>query len=145
MQIISNQNNTGLAKIYPDSIVDDYAFDPCGYSANGLLGPYYYTIHVTPESQCSYASFETTIPVKTFKHVSKSGIAEYDSFNQVVKKVINVFKPGKFSTTLFMRRSMSDHFQKCLEETSPHGFIHRDRIIHSLGGWELVFSHYEKN
>jgi S-adenosylmethionine decarboxylase len=133
-----------LGKVYPDSLVDDYVFDPCGYSANGLLGSYYYTIHVTPEEHCSYASFETTIPVKSFRQVSNHDIKEYDTFGQVVEKIISIFKPGKFSTTLFVRRSMKSELQQTLKESTPKGFRHRDRIVHSLGRWELVFSHYER-
>ena len=42
-------------------VVQDTQFDPCGYSANALSGSSYCTIHVTPEKDCSYASFETTV------------------------------------------------------------------------------------
>ncbi|KAI8611870.1 S-adenosylmethionine decarboxylase, partial [Chytriomyces sp. MP71] len=38
---------TCIEDVYPCSMVDDFLFDPCGYSLNGLLGPYYWTIHVT--------------------------------------------------------------------------------------------------
>lgn len=65
-------NETGIANIYPNSIVDDFLFDPCGYSLNGLMGRHYYTIHVTPEDICSYASFETSIPAKYLRAVSAS-------------------------------------------------------------------------
>ncbi|KAJ3315608.1 spermidine resistance protein [Boothiomyces sp. JEL0838] len=138
-------NESGIAKIYPESLIDDYAFDPCGYSANGLLGPYYYTIHVTPEDICSYASFETTIPVKAFlpKHTREGTEFEYTSFNEVVQKVVDVFQPGKFSTTLFVRHTMKSHLQESLLEKPLPDFRQRDRIIHSLGKWEMVFSHYE--
>jgi F0F1-type ATP synthase gamma subunit len=131
-----------LKHIYPDSIVDDYIFDPCGYSANGLAGPYYWTIHVTPESHCSYASFETTIPVKAFEHVSKD--AHYDTYREVIQKVVDVFQPGKFSTTLFVRHTMQSQLQEIFLDKPLAGFRQRDRIHHSLGRWELVFSHFEK-
>ncbi|KAI8897073.1 S-adenosylmethionine decarboxylase [Globomyces pollinis-pini] len=138
-------NNTGIADIYPKSVVDDYTFDPCGYSANGLLGPYYYTIHVTPESICSYASFETTIPVKSFFPKNRSGVdAEYSSFNEVIQKVVDVFQPGKFSTTLFVHHHLKSELSQGLVQSPLPGFRTRDRITHSLGRWELVFSHFEK-
>ena len=133
-----------LESIYPKAIVDDYVFDPCGYSANALLGQYYYTIHVTPESNCSYASFETTIPVKLFRHISGPVADEYESFSKLIQKVIAVFNPGKFSTTLFVRHSMKDVLQDTLASDNIPGFHHRDRVVQSLGKWELLFSHYER-
>ncbi|KAF9122074.1 spermidine resistance protein [Mortierella sp. 14UC] len=54
---------TGLAGLFPQAQLDSYLFTPCGYSANALQDGNYYTIHVTPEPVCSYASFETNIPV----------------------------------------------------------------------------------
>ncbi|KAF9179361.1 spermidine resistance protein [Haplosporangium sp. Z 11] len=54
---------TGLAGLFPQAQLDSYLFTPCGYSANALQEGNYYTIHVTPEPVCSYASFETNIPV----------------------------------------------------------------------------------
>ncbi|KAJ2715479.1 spermidine resistance protein [Coemansia spiralis] len=52
---------TGITAIYPNAASDSYLFTPCGFSLNGLQGEGYYTIHVTPEHHCSYASFETNI------------------------------------------------------------------------------------
>ena len=55
--------DTGL---YRDFAVDDYFFDPCGYSVNGVRGDRYWTIHVTPEEEGSYASFETNLDLATY-------------------------------------------------------------------------------
>ncbi|KAF9164978.1 spermidine resistance protein [Actinomortierella ambigua] len=55
--------DTGLANLFPQAQLDSYLFTPCGYSANALQDGHYFTIHVTPEPVCSYASFETNIPV----------------------------------------------------------------------------------
>ncbi|KAG0218601.1 spermidine resistance protein [Mortierella sp. NVP41] len=69
---------TGLAGLFPQAQLDSFLFTPCGYSANALQDGNYYTIHVTPEPVCSYASFETNIPVglrhkKSSKSRSGSG------------------------------------------------------------------------
>ena len=53
---------SGIGALLPDVKVDDWAFEPCGYSMNGLRGGFYYTVHITPESGFSYASFETNDP-----------------------------------------------------------------------------------
>ncbi|KAI8906827.1 S-adenosylmethionine decarboxylase proenzyme [Gorgonomyces haynaldii] len=128
---------TGISKIYPGSIVDDYVFDPCGYSLNGLLDEYYYTIHVTPESICSYASFETTVPIKALKE----GM-DYSAFSEVIDKVLQVFNPGKFSTTLFVRESGTHHFKGTNGPIT--NYKRRDAVVQCLGKWQLHFSHYDK-
>ena len=48
---------TGIKDLLPQEI-DDYVFEPCGYSMNGISGQAFSTIHITPESSFSYASFE---------------------------------------------------------------------------------------
>ncbi|GMH41891.1 hypothetical protein BSKO_09801 [Bryopsis sp. KO-2023] len=58
---VSAQRTTeesGIADLLPRADIDDVVFSPCGYSMNGLLGPGFITIHVTPEETCSYASVE---------------------------------------------------------------------------------------
>jgi len=53
---------SGLADALPGVAIDDWAFEPCGYSMNGLRDGFYYTVHVTPEPAFSYSSFETNDP-----------------------------------------------------------------------------------
>lgn len=76
-----------------DFIHDAFSFTPCGFSSNSIsrLGNYYYTLHITPESGWSYASFETNYPF----HKSDSV-----TITDVLHRVLEIFKPGKFSATL---------------------------------------------
>ncbi|KAJ8604246.1 hypothetical protein CTAYLR_009223 [Chrysophaeum taylorii] len=67
--------------------VDARAFAPCGYSMNSLVYGSYTTVHVTPEPSCSYASFETNTPLK--------------SYTSLLKNVLSVFKPKRIVVTLF--------------------------------------------
>ncbi|CAF3665274.1 unnamed protein product, partial [Adineta steineri] len=79
---------SGIDKIFPNAKIFDYLFDPCGYSMNGLLPDgHYFTIHITPEPDFSYVSFETNVP--------------YNQYNEIVRKVVKMFNPGKFTTTVF--------------------------------------------
>ena len=123
-----------MDKLYPGSLVDDYIFDPCGYSSNGLFGPYYYTFHVTPEPSCSYASFETTIPISASKN--------YSNYSQIIQKVIDIFQPSRFSTVVVRRNHQNVSVKP---EPSILGFKHRERILHSLGRWEVSFCLFEKH
>ena len=49
----------GLEEFFDDYQIDDFLFSPCGYSVNGIKGDSYFTIHLTPEMDGSYVSFET--------------------------------------------------------------------------------------
>lgn len=78
---------TGIDDINPRAFICDFAFDPCGYSMNGIDGDRYSTIHVTPEDGYSYASFECVGSV-------------YDEDVDIVetlKKAVQVFKPATVS------------------------------------------------
>ena len=49
---------SGIGALLPGAAIDDYVFEPCGYSMNGVDGAAFTTIHVTPEEGFSYASVE---------------------------------------------------------------------------------------
>ncbi|KXS13550.1 hypothetical protein M427DRAFT_113356 [Gonapodya prolifera JEL478] len=123
-------NDSGLGSIFPHTTVDDHCFDPCGYSLNGLIDQYYWTVHVTPEDHCSYASFETNIPIS----VAASPLA-YQSYEEVVRKVIGVFEPGKVTVTLFSRkpenkdRETSDTESRSESSTSVNGSNHATTLF----------------
>ncbi|KAK4691201.1 S-adenosylmethionine decarboxylase, partial [Lecanoromycetidae sp. Uapishka_2] len=158
---------SGLAEVYPtsrypDARIDAYLFTPCGFSANGVIpapnGPdatHYFTVHVTPEPNCSYASFETNVPNK------QTGRETAD----VIEQVVNIFKPGRFSVTLFEGKKQDEMEQvidgadetankiKALERQLARknsrldqirGYRRVDRIVHDLEGYELVFKYYER-
>jgi len=54
---------SGIAEALPGVVIDDWAFEPCGYSMNGIRDGFYCTVHVTPEMDFSYASFESNDPM----------------------------------------------------------------------------------
>lgn len=49
---------SGILALKPHADIDDYVFEPCGYSMNGIEGTGLITIHITPEKGFSYASVE---------------------------------------------------------------------------------------
>jgi len=78
---------TGIADLIPGALLDSFLFEPCGYSMNGILpNGGYFTIHVTPEEEFSYVSFETNVP--------------QESYNELIASILDIFKPGKALVTL---------------------------------------------
>lgn len=138
----------GLADVYPgtkypDARIDSYLFTPCGYSANGVVpmpgdaeSTHYWTVHVTPEPHCSYASFETNVPTR---HTGRDTV-------EVVQQVVGIFKPGRFSVTLFEAKDADEKTYAKRDKTmdSVKGYRRIDRIVHDLEGYELVFRYFER-
>jgi S-adenosylmethionine decarboxylase len=89
-----------------DVVTDEFNFTPCGYSMNALDEEAYHTVHVTPESHCSYASYETNARVR--------------SYTKLITHVFDVFKPGTAQLALFTERSNLVRDSNTIEkETSP--------------------------
>lgn len=155
--------SSGLSDVYPkekfpDSRIDAYLFTPCGFSANGVIpspdrktGTHYFTVHVTPEPHCSYASFETNVP-----H-SQNGQTTAD----IIQQVVDIFQPGRFSVTLFEAKPTAvvegdadtkdvKYIERYAARRTPKteqvaGYRRVDRIVHDLEGYDLVFRYYERN
>jgi len=75
-----------INELCPGATIDARAFEPCGYSMNAILFRSYTTIHITPESGSSYASFETNQKVASYK--------------SLISNVIRTFRPSRFVMTL---------------------------------------------
>lgn len=134
---------------YPDARIDAYMFDPCGFSANGVIpaaptesdgvnAGHYFTVHVTPEPQCSYASFETNVPG------GQNGRATSD----VIEQVVGIFQPGHFSVTLFEAKSSKHDLiagaARSKRVDNIKGYRRIDRIVHDFEDYDLVFRYYER-
>ncbi|GIU26931.1 S-adenosylmethionine decarboxylase proenzyme [Shewanella schlegeliana] len=50
-----------LERLLPEFDFDDYLFEPCGYSVNGIFEDKFLTIHITPQEHSSYVSIETNL------------------------------------------------------------------------------------
>lgn len=155
-------NNVYPTTKYPDARVDAYLFTPCGFSANGVIpapegkkSTHYFTVHVTPEAHCSYASFETNVPCRQTGRETA----------EIVEQVVDIFKPGRFSVTLFEAKPELPESAfypgdldvlaeiKALERQAARrnarmdnikGYRRVDRIVHDLDGYDLVFRYYER-
>lgn len=116
---------TALDQIFPGFTIDDYLFDPCGYSLNAIRGSEYYTIHVTPEDTGSYVSFETNVRLGT-------------NMESLLRQVIEVFQPRSFDVVYF-------HPRKELASFAIAPFIQLNDFRQSLNcGFEVGFATYSQ-
>jgi len=65
---------------------DAHFFTPQGYSLNATRSGTYCTVHVTPQSKVSYASFESNLI--------------QDSYEDTMAELIDVFRPDRFSLVI---------------------------------------------
>ena len=117
---MSLSSSLGISDLFPLNVttLDAYSFTPCGYSCNALLkwredagtdpaksGEGYYTIHVTPESGWSYASFECNVPLPhepVSTTAGDDGASRIPDLRTLIRRVVNIFQPGRLTLTLFI-------------------------------------------
>ena len=71
---------------FPHFVLQDHVFKPEGYSLNALRKNEYYTLHLTPQNQGFYMSFETNIE---------------EPIQNIIQKVLVLFKPLRFDLITF--------------------------------------------
>jgi len=89
-----------IHRFVPGSIIDEFSFDPCGYSMNGLLDESIWTIHVTPEDHCSFASFETNMC--------------HTNYKALIHHVLSYFKPASATIAVFTKSINLEPGWSCL-------------------------------
>ena len=120
---------TGLDSLCPDMTIDSFLFEPFGYSLNAIRDNSYFTIHVTPQPNGSYASFETN---------------QVDSnYLSLVSRVLNIFQPARF--TFVLTSSVTDQrlaFAAPLPDNID-GFRPTEKSIYEFDcGYQVRFSNY---
>lgn len=120
----------GIDRLFHNMQVDDFLFNPCGYSMNGFLrSGHYVTIHVTPEVDFSYVSFETNAPQA--------------SYTELITKVLRLFMPSKFMMTIFANESsMAYNHLHEYKSTSFHGYQIEENQFTRFKNYELTFGNY---
>lgn len=120
---------TGLDRLCPGADRDSHLFEPCGYSLNGVKGGGYFTVHVTPQPEGSYASFETNL--LTMDHP------------EVVRRLLSIFRPGRFSMVL-----TSTAHETCMAihprmSRAPAGYRATERSRYELDcGYTITYYNY---
>eukprot|EP00621_Florenciella_sp_RCC1693_P013042 CAMPEP_0182546708 /NCGR_PEP_ID=MMETSP1323-20130603/36419_1 /TAXON_ID=236787 /ORGANISM="Florenciella parvula, Strain RCC1693" /LENGTH=182 /DNA_ID=CAMNT_0024757965 /DNA_START=64 /DNA_END=612 /DNA_ORIENTATION=- len=132
---------SGIDNLVPGAIIDDRAFDPCGYSMNAILYGSYTTVHITPEQECSYASFETSTPLT--------------SYSALINNVLSTFRPMRVVVTLTGdAEGIAQVVENPIDNKTIHvpGFAAYNRssasftkvegdCVVSMGNWEISAAH----
>ncbi|RME14621.1 MAG: adenosylmethionine decarboxylase [Bdellovibrio sp.] len=106
--------------------LDDYFFDPSGYSLNALRGHEYLTIHVTPQEESPYISFECNA-------------LNHEDNSYWVRLLIQVFEPQSYDVIIF------DPEQEVFLNAEP-GYTQKDSVFDELKGaqYKVSYRHFFK-
>ena len=113
----------------PNYKIDEFFFEPCGYSMNGINEEKYETIHITPEGACSYISFETNDD-------------KYMNIEDKENKIMEIFKPYS-STTIEIKNGNDGVDNLKSVNNSKFNLISTD--FATLGNIRIEFHSYETN
>lgn len=141
----------GIDALFPahETTLDSFGFEPCGYSANAVIGSGlssngsdggYFTIHVTPEEGWSYASFESNVPLPAVG--TPGGRPDLKS---LIRRVVDIFQPNRLSITLFVSTG-EDHAPAPAvigSDLLPE-FERKDSIGYEFDGYDLIFGCFER-
>lgn len=127
---------SGIDRIVPKgTLIHEELFDPCGYSMNAFLpnSDHYATIHVTPEKEFSFASFET----------NQDLVCLYKQTKQVIK----CFRPGKLLMTVFSNDGSvrGREAQQQLWDRELPGYKRTNIQFVRLEVETLVYAHFVRN
>eukprot|EP00250_Pteridium_aquilinum_P020074 c24690_g1_i1 orf=582-1715(+) len=123
---------SGIAMLLPKSQICDFVFDPCGYSMNSVEKGAVSTIHVTPESGFSYASFEAM------------GYGPHDvDFQALIDDVLCCFRPAVFSIAVHITDVPTSGSKAPFwgVSVSPHGYTCDSFSMEKLPGGGVVCFH----
>ncbi|USN47569.1 MAG: adenosylmethionine decarboxylase [Pseudobdellovibrionaceae bacterium] len=122
------RRNTGIADLLPGFLIDDYVFSPCGYSLNAINGDQYFTIHVTPQEDSPYVSFETNV-------------TKGDSYAPLVRRVVEVFQPQAFDVVEFIPKNN----KPMTEPMTIRGYHNKSFVQQNLSsGYNVSFCHFDQ-
>lgn len=104
--------------LLPDFSIDDFVFQPYGYSLNAIKGQHYVTIHITPQAMSSYVSFESNI----------------DLFD-IAPTVIAILQPASFDLLTFNEAN----FEQKVALNIPPDYVSKALVKDYLSNDYLVY------
>lgn len=109
--------------------VDDFLFEPCGYSVNAVKEDEYFTVHITPNEGHSYVSYETN--------------AQVASHGKLTRSVIDTYRPGRFCVAV-KRGEFSPSRREAWQDISFPGYERTDLEYLEHDIHHIVFASFAK-
>jgi S-adenosylmethionine decarboxylase len=107
-----------LELLFSDFLLDDFVFDPFGYSINAIKGLQYLTIHVTPQENSSYVSIESNVNLielaASFLAILSPKSFDLLSFNEFgFSELTETFIPKKYVATSLVNQHLTNNYLVC--------------------------------
>ncbi|MEW6981297.1 adenosylmethionine decarboxylase [Colwelliaceae bacterium 6471] len=111
-----------LDEILAGFTIDDFVFQPFGYSLNAIFEDQYLTIHVTPQADSSYVSFEANFDLIT-----------------LATKILAILQPASFDLLSFNELS----FAEKVVDSVPQDYISKSLVSEKLSnGYQVHFANF---
>lgn len=111
-----------LEKLIPNFQIDDFVFEPYGYSVNAIFGKKYLTIHITPQADSSYVSFESNI-----------------NLIELLPIILAVLQPSSFDLLSYNETE----FKALTDKNVPQSYVSQSLVQQKLSNGFLVnFANY---
>lgn len=108
--------------LLPNFIIDDFVFSPYGYSLNAINEQQYLTIHITPQMDSSYISFESNMDLLALAPL-----------------ILDILTPKSFDLMSFNEHN----FEAKLAAYIPKQYVSKSQVSKQLDNGYLVrFSNY---
>lgn len=107
-----------LESLLPGFDLDDFVFDPYGYSVNAIKDDKYLTIHVTPQADSSYVSVESNLNLiefaSEFLRILSPRSFDLLGFNEFAfEQLTNQLIPSHYVSTSLVRETLSNGYYVC--------------------------------
>ena len=111
-----------LDSLLPNFIIDDFVFSPYGYSLNAIYQQKYLTIHITPQMDSSYISFDSNI-----------------NLLELAPTLIDILAPKSFDLMCFNE----NEFEAKLTQYIPEEYISKSKVSkQSDNGYLVNFANF---
>jgi S-adenosylmethionine decarboxylase len=111
-----------LDTLLPNFELDDFVFEPYGYSVNAISDDRYLTIHVTPQANSSYVSVESNL-----------------NLIKLAPVILAVLQPASFDLLSFNEYE----FEQLSSQYIPLGYVSKSLVKESLSnGYFVCFANY---